>query len=82
MVVLDRFFFSFGDKKKWSLVALDRWLSYTVTVVWEIAWVDSALIALDEWSSYRGGRLNRFDCTKLENLLSISLESEQKQGRE
>ena len=26
-VVLDRFFFHLGDKKKWSLVALDRWSS-------------------------------------------------------
>ena len=61
MVVLNRFF-SFGRQKKWSLVALDWWLSYTVTVAWEIAWVDSALVVLDEWSSYRGGHLNRFDC--------------------
>ena len=30
VIVLDRFFFHLGDKKKWSLVALDRWLSYTV----------------------------------------------------
>ena len=45
------------------MVALDRWSSYTVTIVWEFAWADSALVVLDEWSSYRGGRLNRFDCT-------------------
>ena len=30
-----------------------------------ICWGDSALVVLDEWSSYRGGRLNRFDCTIL-----------------
>ena len=48
--------------KKWLLVALDRWSSYTVTIVWEFAWADSPLVVLDEWSSYRSGRLNRFDC--------------------
>ena len=61
MVVLDRFFFLW-ESKKWSLVALVR-SSYTVTIVWESAWVDSALAVLDEWSSYRGGRFNRFDFT-------------------
>ena len=56
--------FSFGRRKKWLLIALDRWLSYTVMIVWEFAWVDSALVVLDEWSSYRGGPLNRFDCKR------------------
>ena len=55
------FFFHFWGKK-WSLVALDRWSSYTVTIVLEFAWVDLALVVLDKWSSYRGGHLNRFDC--------------------
>ena len=27
-------FFSFGRQKKWLLVALGRWPSYTVTIVW------------------------------------------------
>ena len=54
-------FFHFGDKK-WSLVALDRLLSYTVMIVWELAWVDSALVVLNNWSPYRGGRISRFDC--------------------
>ena len=36
MVVLDELFF-FWETKKWSLVALDRWLSYTVTIVPEFA---------------------------------------------
>ena len=45
-VVLDRFFFDFMRQKKWLLVALDRWLSYTVTIVWEFAWADSALVVL------------------------------------
>ena len=49
-------FFSFRRQKKWLLVALGRWSS------WTFAWADSALVVLDEWSSYRGGRLNRFDC--------------------
>ena len=41
---------------------LDRWSSYTVGTTWELAWTDSALVVLDQWSSYRGGRINRFDC--------------------
>ena len=67
-VVLDSFF-SFGRQKKWSLVVLDRWSSYTVTIVWELAWADSALVAIDECSSYRGGRLSRFNFTR--NMYSI-----------
>ena len=62
MVVLGRFLYYLRSKKKWSLVALDRWLSYKVMIVWELGWVDSALVILDKWSSYRGGPLNRFDC--------------------
>ena len=62
MVVLDRVF-SFGKQQKQSLVVSDR--SYTVTVVWEFAWAGSALVILDEWLSYRGGHLNRFDCNAL-----------------
>ena len=56
-------FFHLEDKRKWSLVRLDRWLCYRVTIVWELAWVDSVLVALDKWSSYRGGHISRFDCT-------------------
>ena len=63
-VVLDRLFLIW-ETKKWSLVALDRWSSYAVTIVWEFAWADSALFILDEWLSYRGARLNRFDCNAL-----------------
>ena len=62
--------FSFGGQKKWSLVALDSCLSNTVTVARELAWADSALVVLDEWSSYRGGRLRRFDC--ISNVLLMS----------
>ena len=43
---------------------LDRWSSYAVMIVWEFAWADSALFVLDKWLSYRGGHLNRFDCTR------------------
>ena len=53
-----------GEKKKWLLVTSDRWSSYTVTTVWELAWADSALVVLDEWLSYRGGRISRFDCRR------------------
>ena len=56
MAVLDSFFFFIWGTKKWFLVALDRWSSYTVTLVWELALADSALVVSDEWSSYRGGR--------------------------
>ena len=45
------------------MVTFDRWSSYTVMILWEFAWADSALVVLDEWPSYRGGCLNRFDCT-------------------
>ena len=46
-----------------SLVALDKWSSYTITIVWEMAWADSALVILVKWSSYRGGGVSRFDCS-------------------
>ena len=42
---------------------LDRWSSYTVMIVWEFAWADTASVVLDEGSSYRGGHWGRFDCT-------------------
>ena len=58
---LDRFFL-FVRQKKWLLVTLDRWSSYTVMTVWVFALADSAFVILDEWSSYGGGRLGRFDC--------------------
>ena len=54
-------FFIWGTKK-WLLVALDRWSSNARTVVQELAWVDSSVVILGKWSSYRGGRLSRFDC--------------------
>ena len=49
----------------WSLVALNRWSSYTVTTARELAWVDLALVVLDNWLSYRGGRLKMFDYNAL-----------------
>ena len=61
VAVLDRFF-SFGGQKKRSLIALDRWLSYAVLILWELAWVESALMVLGECLSYRGDHLSRFDC--------------------
>ena len=62
MEVLYRFLFIWR-LKKWPLVKLDRWSSYRVTAVWKFAWADSALVVLDELSSYRGGCLNRLDCS-------------------
>ena len=57
-------FFSFGRQKKsghWSLVTLDRWQCYAVTIAWEFTQADSALVILDKLLSYVGGLLNRFD---------------------
>ena len=51
---------------------LDRWSSYTVAIVWEFAWADSVLVVLDEWSSNRGGHLNRLDCiSKCQNIILV-----------
>ena len=33
-------FFSLGRQKKWLLVMLHRWWSYTVKIVWEFTWAD------------------------------------------
>ena len=33
---------------------LRQMVSYTGMIVWELAWVDSILVVLDEWLSYRG----------------------------
>ena len=44
------------------MIALDRWSSCTVRIIWELVWVVSELVVLNEWSSYRGGRFSRFDC--------------------
>ena len=64
-------FFSFGGQKKWLLVLLDRGSSYTVTIVWELAWADSALVILDEWLSYRDGQASRFDSILLCLLIKL-----------
>ena len=61
MVVLDRFFFIYVTKN-WRLVALDWGSSYTVTIVMELCRVDSAMVVLDKWLSYRGCHISRFDC--------------------
>ena len=34
---------------------------YTVMLVWELAWADSALVAVGKCLSYRGGGISRFD---------------------
>ena len=43
--------FSFGEQKKWPLVAKYRRSTYTGRIVLELAWKDSALVVLDKWSS-------------------------------
>ena len=53
------------ETKKWLLVALDRCLSDTVTIVREFAWADSRLIVLEKWSSCKDGRMNMLDCNAL-----------------
>ena len=47
------------------MVALGRWSSDTIKTVWEFTWVDSALVVLVKWSSYRGGRLYGLDCNRI-----------------
>ena len=65
-------FFFISETRKWLLVALDRWLSYTVMIVRKLSWADSALVILGEWLSYREGCLSRFDCNDLsEEITSI-----------
>ena len=56
MVVFDRFFHILGTKK---VVAcrVRQGSSYTVTDVLQLAWVDLALVVIDEWAFYRGGLL-------------------------
>ena len=40
--------FFIWETKKWFLIWIDRWQSYTVTVVWKFPWADSALVVLDK----------------------------------
>ena len=71
VIVVDNFVL-FGTQKKWSLVVLDMWSPYAVRIVWEFAWVNSALVVLYKFWSYRGGPLNRFDCIVSSFLLYLS----------
>ena len=43
-------------------------------IVWEFAWLDYALVILDEWLSNRGGRLNRFDFSKIKSRFNSFVE--------
>ena len=43
--------FFIWETKKRVLVALGRWSSYAVAIIWEFAWEDSALTILDKWLS-------------------------------
>ena len=53
-------FFHLGNKKTggWSCLPVDRLI---LTNVWKLTWVDSTLVVLDEWLSYKGGRFSWFD---------------------
>ena len=53
---IGRFIFIWRTKK-WSLVGLNRWSFYT-EILCELAWVDSTLVVLDKWSSYRAVMLS------------------------
>ena len=70
-------FFHWSEKqKKWLLVALYRWLSYAVTILWELTWAGSAMVVLDKWSFYIGGQISGFGCnyqekTKLFNSFAF-----------
>ena len=59
------FFFHLEDKKRWS--------SYTVTFVWGLARGNSALVVLDDWSYYGGGRLSRFDYILIHDYIYITI---------
>ena len=56
-------------QKKWLLVTFNRWSSYSVTDVWKLGSADPALVLLDEWLSYRGGCISRFDIYNLCNKM-------------
>ena len=61
MVVLDRFFFIWETKQ----VVTGRVRQVVVLYSHDCTGIclgGSALVVLKEWPSYRGGRLNRFDC--------------------
>ena len=60
--------FFIWETKKVVAGCVRQVVSYTVMIVWEFAWVDSALVILDKWSSYKGGHLSRFDCITPEQL--------------
>ena len=59
-----QFFFLFGGQKNlWnlcSLVVLEVGCLYSNDCI-GLAWANSGLVILDEWSSYRGGCLSWFD---------------------
>ena len=71
------FFHWSGGQKKWLLVALYRWLSYAVTILWELTWAGSAMVVLDKWSFYIGGQISGFGCNYQEKSFSIHLLSKQ-----
>ena len=62
-----QFFFHLGDKKS------GRWSS--VTIVQNLAWVDSALVVLDQWLSYRNGRVSKSDCIFQDLVLFLDISS-------
>ena len=63
VVVLDRVFFSFWKTKKVVTGRVRQMVVLYINNCMGIRLADSALVIVDKWLSYRGGPLNRFDCT-------------------
>ena len=56
-----QFFFFIWWTKQVVAGRVRQVMSCTVTILREFALMDSALIVLDKWPSYRGGRLYRYN---------------------
>ena len=71
MAVLNRFFFIWGLSQS----VVEGHVRQVVILYHKdcMAWEDLALVLLDKWSSYRGGRLSVFDyiCLTVANLTQI-----------
>ena len=65
VVVLDRPFLIWETKKVVAGRVRQVVVWYSNDCIRKFACADSALVVLDEWSFYRGGRLNKFDCNAL-----------------
>ena len=62
-----------GGEKKKLLSTIEGGPPYTEKIALELAWEDPTLVIIDEWSSYRGGHLSRFDCISYGFITSYSM---------